>query len=61
MEEIKNALIDEIDKSARRNYPRRKVEIRGLAETWQADLVVMESHLRENNGYKYIFTLIDNF
>ena len=61
MEEIKKALVDEIHKPARRNYPRRKVEIRGLDETWQADLVVMESHSRENKGYKYILTVIDNF
>ena len=61
MNEFKKALVEEVHKPARRNYPRRKVEIRDLDETWQADLVIMESYSRENSGYKYILTVIDNF
>ena len=47
--------------TARRNYPRRKVDIRWIDETCQADLVFMEKYSRENKGFKYILTIIDNF
>ena len=61
MSEDKKRIVDELHKPARRNYPRRKVDIRGLDETWQADLVVMESYWRINKGYKYLLTVIDNY
>ena len=54
-------LVDELHKPARRNYPRRKYDIRGLDETWQADLVEMQPYSRENKGYKYLLTVIDIF
>ena len=38
---IKEALVEELHKPIRKNFPRRKVEIRGIDETWQADLVDM--------------------
>ena len=47
MSEDKKRIVDELHKPARRNYPRRKVDIRGLDETWQADLVVMETLKRK--------------
>ena len=48
-------------KPARRNYPRRKFEMRGIDETWQADLVDMQLYARENTGFKYLLTIIDVF
>lgn len=51
----------ELHKPARRNYVRRHVDIRALDETWQADLVEMIPYSRENKGYKYLLTVIDNF
>lgn len=59
--EEKIRLADELHRPARRNYPRRQVIIRGLDETWQADLVDMTANVDDNNGYKYILTVIDNF
>ena len=56
-----NEVVEELHKPARRNYPRRKVDIRGLDETWQADLVEMVSYSRYNKGYKYLLTIIDIF
>ena len=61
MNDIKKALVNELHKPARRNYPRRKVDIRGIDETWQADLVIMNAYSDENNGYKNLLTVIDNF
>ena len=52
----KKALVEELHKPARRNYPHRKYDIRGIDETWQADLVFMESYSKVNKGFKYILT-----
>ena len=48
-------------KPARHNYLRHKYDIRGIDETWQADLVIMESYSKVNKGFKNILTSIDNF
>ncbi len=57
----KRAVVDELHKPARRNYPRRKFDVRGLDETWQADLVEMQPYSKENKGYRYLLTVIDVF
>ena len=57
----KTNLVLELHKRARRNFPRRKVIIKGLHETFQADLVDMQLYTRENSGFKYILTVIDTF
>jgi len=54
-------IVEELHKPARRNYPRRKFDIRGLDETWQADLVEMQPYSRENKGIRYLLTVIDVF
>lgn len=53
--------VRELHRPARRNFIRRKVEIRNLDETWQADLVDMSAYAGNNNGYKYLLTVIDIF
>ncbi|CAD6227386.1 GSCOCG00006156001-RA-CDS [Cotesia congregata] len=65
---LRNSMIDkkaviaeELHKPARRNYKRRHVDIRGLDETWQADLVEMIPYASVNKGYKYLLTIIDIF
>lgn len=57
----KKAVVDELHKPARRNYTRRHVDIRGIDETWQADLVDMSDYAYANRGYKYLLTVIDIF
>lgn len=52
-------LATELHKSARRNYPRRRVKVLGLNDLWQADLVEMQPYSRENKGYRYMLTCID--
>lgn len=59
--EAKAALVDELHRSARRNYRRRRVDIRGIDETWQADLVDMSAYASKNSGHKFLLTVIDNF
>lgn len=61
MDSKKATIVEELHKPARRNYTRRHVDIRGLDETWQADLVEMGEYANTNKGYKYLLTVIDNF
>lgn len=57
----RDGVIKELFKNARRNYPRLKVIVKGRFETLSADLVDMQKYAKENNGYKYILTVICNF
>lgn len=54
-------IANELHRPARRNYPRRHVDIRGLDETWQADLVDMSAYKTYNKNHKYLLTIIDIF
>ena len=53
-------IVRELHKTARRNYPRRKVEVVGIDETWQGDLVDMKAYKDYNRGYTFLLTVIDN-
>ena len=57
----KQVVVEELHKPARRNYPRRKFDVRGLDETWQADLVEMQPYSRENKGFRYMLMEIGVF
>lgn len=57
----KQQLVDELHRSARRNFPRRRTVIKGINETWQADLVEMIPYAKQNKNFKYILTVIDVF
>ena len=54
-------IIKELHKPARRNFPRRKVIVKGLNEYWQADLIEMQKYSKFNKGYRYILAVIDVF
>src|SRR5436190_9037090 len=55
------AIAKELHRPARRNYPRRKVTLKGVNDLYQADLVEMLPHARLNKGMKYILTMINCF
>lgn len=57
----RQTLVAELHKPARRNYPRRKFDVRGYDETWQADLVEMIPYAKKNRGFRYLLTVIDVF
>lgn len=57
---IKRTIANELHAPARRNFRRRKVIMRGIDETWQADLVDMKKYSKLNRGFKYLLTVIDN-
>lgn len=57
----KKQLVDELHKPARRNFKRRVVILEGINDLWQADLVEMGEYSSDNNGYRYLLTVIDAF
>lgn len=57
----KSQLVDELHRSARRNFIRRKTQMRGINDTLQADLVEMIPYAHKNRGMKYILTAINIF
>lgn len=61
MAEFKWQVVKELHAPARKNFQRRSVLMKDIDETWQADLVEMIPHAKENKGYKYILTVIDIF
>lgn len=57
----KEGVVSEIHRSARKNFERRTYQMRGIDDTFQADLVEMIPHSKMNNNYKYILMVIDVF
>lgn len=57
----KKRVVDEIHRNARRNFPRRYYVMRGMNDTFQADLVEMIPFAQQNRGFKYILMVIDVF
>ena len=55
----KRRLVEELHAPARKNFPRRRVVVRGYDNLWQADVVEMRPYTRFNRGYHYILTVID--
>jgi hypothetical protein len=51
----------ELHKPARKNYIRRRVNVYGKNDLWQADLVEMIPYSKQNKGHKYILCVIDCF
>lgn len=50
-----------LHKPVRKKFPTRRYIARGINYQWQADLVEMQHYARENDGYRYILTIIDVF
>ena len=50
-----------LPKLVRRRFARRKIYSRGINYLWQADLVDINHHIEENDGYRYLLTVIDVF
>lgn len=58
---LKRAIAEELHRAARKNYPRRKVTLKGLDDLYQADLVEMQPYSKINKGFRYILTMINCF
>lgn len=50
-----------LHKPIKRKFPYRQYMSRGVNEQWQCDLIEMQTHSRENQGYRYILCIVDIF
>jgi len=57
----KREIAIELHKPSRKNFIRRRVNIYGKNDLWQADLVEMIPYSNKNKNYKYILCVIDCF
>jgi transposase InsO family protein len=57
--EQQNAYI--LHKPIKKKFKTRKVYVHGIDNQWQADLVEMQEFSKENEGFKYLLTVIDCF
>jgi len=55
----KHRLVEELHALVRRNFPRRRVIVRGYDDLWQADIVEMCPYSSFNRGHHCILTVID--
>ena len=61
MSNIRAGIAKELHKQSRKIFPTRYVELKGINDLYQADLVEMIPFARVNEGYKYILTMINCF
>ena len=57
----KITVVNELHKPIRKNFVRRKVVQKGISDTWQADLIILDAYAKFNRGYRYLLTVIDIF
>ena len=50
-----------LHKPVRRRWKKRKVVANGIDDVWTADLVEMKNFAEENEGTKFLLTVIDVF
>lgn len=58
---IKDTIVSELHRSARKNFRRRHVVIKGLNDSFQIDLVEMIPYHKINRNFKYILVVINIF
>ena len=56
-----NELAEEVYKPVTRKFQRRRVNVNSIDQIWAADLIDMQAFSRDNNGIKYLLTVIDIF
>lgn len=61
MSKVKQDIVKELHKLARKKFQRRRTIVKGLHDLWQADLADFQLYVRDNRGYKYILAVIDSF
>lgn len=58
---LKSQIPYTVHKDIRKNFKRNRVVLTRINETFFTDLVDMQQFASENDGYKYIITIIDGF
>ena len=51
----------DLHKPVRRRFARRKIYFHGIDYLWQADVVDMSHLVKENDGYRYLLPVIEEF
>ena len=59
--EWRNKLAEELHRPIKRKFPKRRVIVNDIDDTWSADLVDMQAFSKDNKGIKYLLTVIDIF
>ena len=54
-------LANELHRPVVKHFRKRKVYVGGIDEIWAADLVDMQAFAKDNDGVKYLLTVIDVF
>ena len=54
-------LAEELHKPVRHKFPKRRVWSKGIDDIWAADLVDMSAFSKDNDGVKFLLTIIDLF
>lgn len=57
----KRDVVNEIHRTARRNFHRRHVIMKDIDDLWQADLIDMHNIEKQNSNFKFILIVIDTF
>lgn len=57
----RHQIVSELHQQTRKNFPRRRVVLKGIDDLWQVDLVEMIVFAKENQNYRYILMVIDCF
>ena len=58
--DLQSKITKEIFTPVKKNFPRIKIITHYKDERWSIDLIDRSSLAKFNNGYKFIFTIIDN-
>ena len=56
-----NELAEKLYKSVTRKFQRRRFNVNSFDEIWAAELIDMQALSKDNNGIKYLLTVIDIF
>ena len=56
-----NELAEELYKPVTRKFQRRRVNVNSIDEIRAADLIDMQAFSKDNNGIKFLLTVIDIF
>ena len=56
-----NKLADELHHRVIKSFPKRRVYVDSIDQTWAVDLVDMQQYSKQNKHYKYLLAVIDVF
>lgn len=58
---LTNKLADELHHRVIKSFPKRRVYVDSIDQTWAVDLVDMQQYSKQNKHYKYLLAVIDVF